>query len=57
MPTERNPKRQAPNHKEIPKGRSTGDKDGAMVKAFNIQIFFGVWALAFEICPRQRAMK
>jgi hypothetical protein len=47
MPTERNPKRQAPNPKEISKGRSTGDKDGAKVEGFDIQfsLAFGHWRL------------
>jgi hypothetical protein len=56
MPTERNPKRQTPKHKEISKSRSLGGKNCSKMENFNIQLFFGVWTLAFEICPRQRAV-
>jgi hypothetical protein len=43
MPTERNPKRQAQNSKEIPSKQGPGGKNCAKMENFNIQIF-----LAFE---------
>jgi hypothetical protein len=56
MTTGQNPKRQPANPNKIPSQQGRGGKDRAKMEDFNIQIFFGVWTLVFEICPRQRAV-
>jgi hypothetical protein len=57
MTTGQNPKRQVPDPKENPNSENLGDEECAVVRDFNFQNFFGVWSLAFEICPPQRAAK
>jgi hypothetical protein len=56
MTTGQNPKGQPANPNKIPGKQGPGGENCAKMEDFNIQIFFGVWTLAFEICPRQRAV-